>query len=529
LTLTGGNAASWRGGNGDEGGNPIPVADEQRPNALLIQAQEERGLSNRQLARELQRQAALEGHPVAEVESLVSLLSRWRNGRQQPDAFHRLLLRKALGKTDRELGFEPLGGEAFVASTDGKDDTKTAGHLVVDLDHASLEYADGRYHLAQTRRLANLSDEAVTRYLIRIAVDRYPGEPERSNVHYRRNPLTLGEVNFQAFCEDEPMAWEVKHDRDSFKELWLLFENDRAKFPLYPRETRTIHYSYAIGDDKWGRWFQRAVRLPSRRLSVRLTFPTSLDPELWGTETSLTMGSLALRTPIAREEAGDKTVFTWETGHPPLNARYRFEWRFRAIDPPTKDWPRTMSGAELTARLRDMGIRQKGDPILRQVAKPFDLPAEADEATTLQEELLRYLERLQRIYPFNKGMGLAAPQIGVSRAMAVIKPPAGEPLVLVNPVVLESSPEADEHFEGCLSFFDVRGIVSRPRTAQVEVASLDGQRRVEVLDRSVARLAMHEIDHLQGKLYVDRLKPGTHVISLDDYRERDTAWQYEGS
>ncbi|HEU4399195.1 MAG TPA: peptide deformylase [Actinomycetota bacterium] len=505
----------------------MPV--EQHSNALLIQAQEERGLSNRQLARELQRQAALEGHPVAEVESLVSLLSRWRNGRQQPDAFHRLLLRKALGKTDKELGLQPLDGESAMEPADGHDRAKTTGQFVVDLDHASLEYADGRYHLEQTRRLINLSDEPITRYLIRIAVDRYPGEPERSNEHYRRNPLTLGEVNLQACCEDEPMAWEVKHDRDSFKELWLLFENDQAKFPLYPGEMRTIRYSYAVGDDKWGRWFQRAIRLPTRRLSVRLTFPTSLEPEPWGTETSLTMGSLALRTPVAREVTRDKTVFTWETGHPPLNARYRFEWRFRAIDPPTKDWPRTMSGAELTARLRDMGVRQKGDPILRQVAKLFDLPAEADEAAALQEELLRYLERLQRIYPFNKGMGLAAPQIGVSRAMAVIKPPKGEPLVLVNPVVVERSPEEDEHFEGCLSFFDVRGIVARPRSARVEIASLDGQRRMEVLDRGIARLAMHEIDHLEGKLYVDQLKPGTRVISLDDYRERDTAWQYESS
>jgi hypothetical protein len=134
----------------------------------------------------------------------------------------------------------------------------------------------------------------------------------------------------QARCGDEPMATEPKLDRDAFKELWLLLENDQAKFPLYPGERTCIHYSYSIDHDKWGRWFQRAVRLPTRRLSVRLAFPTLLHPTVWGTQISYTAGQLPLRAPLQRSELDDLTVFDWATEHPPLNIRYRFEWRFRA-------------------------------------------------------------------------------------------------------------------------------------------------------------------------------------------------------
>ena len=48
------------------------------------------------------------------------------------------------------------------------------------------------------------------------------------------------------------MTWQVRHDRDAFKELWLLFENDEACFPLYPGESTEIVYSYTVSDIKWG-------------------------------------------------------------------------------------------------------------------------------------------------------------------------------------------------------------------------------------------------------------------------------------
>ncbi|WP_066889763.1 hypothetical protein [Carbonactinospora thermoautotrophica] len=133
------------------------------------------------------------------------------------------------------------------------------------------------YRATQRRKLYNATDAPVTRYLIRISVDRYPGNPERSNRLYREHPLTWEEINLQARCGDDPMRWKVQHDRDAFKEVWLLFENEYGRFPLYPGESTWIEYSYTVGDAKWGNWFQRAVRLPTKRLSVRLGFPAELD------------------------------------------------------------------------------------------------------------------------------------------------------------------------------------------------------------------------------------------------------------
>ncbi|WP_280387729.1 helix-turn-helix domain-containing protein [Nocardia wallacei] len=200
--------------------------------------------------------------------------------------------------------------------------------LVVEHDAARLDYDGTAYRLTMRRLLRNTGTEPVTRYLIRISVNRYPDEPERSKLHYRHNPLTLEELALNATCRDEPMRWEVKHDQDAFKEIWLQFENDNGRFPLYPGQSVWICYDYSVSDDKWGRWFQRAVRLPTERLEVQLAFPTDLAPVVWGTETSMTADARPLPTPPIRHDDNGTTVFSWNTYRPPLHCRYRLEWRF---------------------------------------------------------------------------------------------------------------------------------------------------------------------------------------------------------
>jgi hypothetical protein len=187
------------------------------------------------------------------------------------------------------------------------------------------------------RLLRNTGTEPVTRYLIRISVDRYPGDPERSNAHYRAHPLTWDELALTATCRGETMRWQVKHDRDAFKEVWLLFDNEHGRFPLYPGESVWIEYAYTVGDDKWGNWFQRAVRLPTEQLEVQLVFPADLDPVVWGTETSMTAEASPLRTPPVRSDDAGLRQFTWITATPALHARYRLEWRFRARPEPETD------------------------------------------------------------------------------------------------------------------------------------------------------------------------------------------------
>jgi peptide deformylase len=178
-------------------------------------------------------------------------------------------------------------------------------------------------------------------------------------------------------------------------------------------------------------------------------------------------------------------------------------------------------------RLRAIGIRQQGDPVLRAPCARFELPAEADQARRLRAELLHRMRLIHGIHPFVKGMGLAAPQIGVPRALAVVEPPAGEPITLLNPQVVNESADRDQQYEGCLSFFDVRGLVGRPLSIRVRCAAWDGGERLFTFDRGVARLAAHEIDHLEGRLYLDRLAPATRPVPLAEYEGTGAAWLYE--
>ncbi|MFE2727572.1 multiprotein-bridging factor 1 family protein [Kitasatospora sp. NPDC059327] len=286
---------------------------------------EVRGLSKRALAREM----GFDPSYVSHVES----------GRHKPTedfarrADEALNAGKAIWRrwTEYDAGrtrSRPQGGPP--APRRPEQPYASGSAILVEHDEAVLGFDGAAYRLTMRRRLRNTGSEPITRYLIRIAVDRYPGEPERSNAHYREHPLTWDELAITASCQGEEMRWQAKHDRDAFKEIWLLFDNEQGRFPLYPGEATWIEYAYSVGADKWGHWFQRAVRLPTERLAVRLDFPADLDPVVWGTETSMAAEAAPLRTAIERHNVGDRRQFAWATDDPPLHARFRLEWRFRA-------------------------------------------------------------------------------------------------------------------------------------------------------------------------------------------------------
>jgi peptide deformylase len=392
--------------------------------------------------------------------------------------------------------------------------------LIVQHEQADLRYADGAYHSHIRRQLYNASDTPITRYLIRIAVDRHPGRAEQSNELYRWQPLTWDELNLRAHAGEDPMAWQVKHDRDAFKEIWLLFENEHGRFPLYPGDTTWIDYSYSVGEHKWGQWFQRAIRLPTERLSVRIELPAALDPAVWGTQTTMTAEAVPVPNAIRQHERDDQRVFEWTTENPPLHARFRLEWRFRAASADIQEPDRP------SARMRRLGVVQEGDAILRQPAERFDLPRERDVAAGLGELLLAYLGPIRAAHVFGKGNGLAGPQIGVGRAAAVVQLPDDEPLVLYNPRVVDVSDDTDEQYEGCLSFFDVRGLVERAVRIDVEHMTLDGDIRLITFERAAARLWAHEIDHLDGTLYTARMRPGTEPVPVEHYTGTGERWHY---
>ncbi|MFF2777083.1 peptide deformylase [Streptomyces sp. NPDC058052] len=183
-------------------------------------------------------------------------------------------------------------------------------------------------------------------------------------------------------------------------------------------------------------------------------------------------------------------------------------------------------------QMRDLGVVQYGAPILAAPARPFALPDEREAADTVVGQLLDAMERIRRAHDFSgKGLGLAAPQIGIGRAAAVVQPPTADPIVLLNPRITAAAEEIDEKFEGCLSFFDVRALVPRPLRITVESVTPEGSTETAVYERGEARLITHEIDHLNGLLLLNRMRPGVRPIPVDEYRKTGEAtgraWSYE--
>lgn len=126
------------------------------------------------------------------------------------------------------------------------------------------------------------------------------------------------------------------------------------------------------------------------------------------------------------------------------------------------------------------------------------------------DELRRLVTDMLETMYFAEGIGLAAPQIGVSRRVCVLdlrdqeEPEAGR-WVFVNPVVVESSDEEDKKPEGCLSIPEMEDVVTR--SVRVTVRGFDaGGQAIEVeAEGLLARALQHEIDHLDGILFIDRL------------------------
>ncbi|MGW0212306.1 peptide deformylase [Streptomyces sp. NPDC003233] len=168
-------------------------------------------------------------------------------------------------------------------------------------------------------------------------------------------------------------------------------------------------------------------------------------------------------------------------------------------------------------RMRDLGVVQHGAGILTEPARAFDLPAERDEAERIVDELFAAIEHIGQVHPFTKGMGIAAPQIGIARVAAVVMPVDGaSAVILLNPWITDRSEETDEQHEGCLSFFDVRGLVPRPLKITVEATTLTGETTTTDYERGLARLIHHEIGHLDGLLYTARMRIGVDPIPVEE-------------
>ncbi len=120
------------------------------------------------------------------------------------------------------------------------------------------------------------------------------------------------------------------------------------------------------------------------------------------------------------------------------------------------------------------------------------------------DELRRLIDDMIETMYMAKGIGLAAPQVGRTERLAVIDTEGGKPFAIVNPVIL-SSDGSDKGEEGCLSIPDIYGDVTRPARVTVRALGADGRELEVEATELLARCLQHEIDHLDGKLFIDYL------------------------
>lgn len=149
-----------------------------------------------------------------------------------------------------------------------------------------------------------------------------------------------------------------------------------------------------------------------------------------------------------------------------------------------------------------------GSPVLRQ---------RSTEIGTVDDAVRQFVEDLFETMHAAKGVGLAANQVGDTRRVAVVET-ENERLVLINPRVAASEGR-DSAEEGCLSVPDIYVEVTRPERITLEATGLDGQRYRRELEGLAARAVQHEIDHLDGILFLDHAGPMRRKMLLARYRK----------
>jgi peptide deformylase len=156
-------------------------------------------------------------------------------------------------------------------------------------------------------------------------------------------------------------------------------------------------------------------------------------------------------------------------------------------------------------------IRQYPDPVLRMRAKPVE---------EFDDDLRRLAGRMAQLMKEANGAGLAATQMGVLRRVFVFAPSEDEVKTLVNPEIVSGSEEKELEDEGCLSLQGVTVPVERSLSVRIEGRDEDGNEVSYELEGTPARIVQHELDHLDGKLMIDRTTPEARRAAMSVLRPR---------
>jgi peptide deformylase len=163
-------------------------------------------------------------------------------------------------------------------------------------------------------------------------------------------------------------------------------------------------------------------------------------------------------------------------------------------------------------------IAQLGAEVLRQIAVVVDDVHSA--------EIQQIILDMQTTLSATEGVGLAAPQIGVSKRIIIVasKPtrrypnaPLMEATIMINPGFEPLSEDKVKDWEGCLSIPGIRALVPRYQDIQISYTDKQGDHVTLKLEGFVARVFQHEVDHLEGKVYLDNVDNNTDIIAESEY------------
>lgn len=171
-------------------------------------------------------------------------------------------------------------------------------------------------------------------------------------------------------------------------------------------------------------------------------------------------------------------------------------------------------------------ILQLGHPGLRSRAEPVHTTQDAP-VQSLIDDLIATVISVD-------GVGLAAPQVAAAHRLFIIASranpryphaPTLEPTAVINPSITAYGNEIVKDWEGCLSIPGIRGLVPRYRAIEVEYISREGQKQKQELTDFVARIFQHELDHLDGIVFLDRLETTLDLITEQEYQKQITQKQ----
>lgn len=165
-------------------------------------------------------------------------------------------------------------------------------------------------------------------------------------------------------------------------------------------------------------------------------------------------------------------------------------------------------------------ISQLGHPVLRK---------KASEITNFRsKDLQELVDNLIITAEDTNCVGIAAPQVYESKRVFIVasKPnkrhsnaPKMKPTVVINPNIIHSSEDTEKDWEGCLSIPGIRALVPRHKTIKVEYFTREGKKQKRVFKNFIARIFQHELDHLNGIVYLDRIETSKDIITEKEYQK----------